>query len=195
MIEKEQVLWQVAQQMTLNLQANTKKLADMTAGELENIAQTPGIFAVFYNGRELGLGIGKTDELSMLYVDAASQIVRHLQGNDTGATGLRRSLAAMLAVKYDLQAVPRNDDENDVERYDNYALAADSEAKLTDWMQENLYISVVAASPDMIDQLVPVMITSNAPVLNLTNNKNNQYGAEVKRCRKQLTAAAKAYQA
>ena len=101
----------------------------------------------------------------------------------------------MLAVKYDLQAVPRNDDENDVDRYDNYALAADSEAKLTDWMQENLYISVVAASPDMIDQLVPVMITSNAPVLNLTNNKNNQYGAEVKRCRKQLTAAAKAYQA
>ena len=46
MIEKEQVLWQVAQQMTLNLQANTKKLADMPAGELENIAQTPGIFAV-----------------------------------------------------------------------------------------------------------------------------------------------------
>ena len=60
---------------------------------------------MFYNGRELGLGIGKTDELSMLYVDAASQIVRHLQGNDTGATGLRRSLAAMLAVKYDLQAL------------------------------------------------------------------------------------------
>ena len=51
MIEKEQVLWQVAQQMTLNLQANTKKLADMPAGELENIAQTPGIFAVFQNGR------------------------------------------------------------------------------------------------------------------------------------------------
>lgn len=195
MIEKEQVLWQVAQQMTLNLQANTKKLADIPVAELENIAQTPGIFAVFYNGRELGLGIGKTDELAMLYVDAASQIVRHLGQEDTGATGLRRSLAAMLAYKYDLQAKPRTTDAEDVDRFDNYALTAESEAHLTNWMKDNLYISVVAASPDTIDQLVPAMITSNAPVLNLTNNKNNQYGAEVKRCRKQLTAAAKAYKA
>ena len=143
MIEKEQVLWQVAQQMTLNLQANTKKLADRPVAELENIAQTPGIFAVFYNGRELGLGIGKTDELAMLYVDAASQIVRHLGQPDTGATGLRRSLAAMLAYKYDLQAKPRTTDEEDVDRFDNYALKEESEAKLTDWMKDNLYISVV----------------------------------------------------
>ena len=100
-----------------------------------------------------------------------------------------------MVVKYFLQAVPRYDYMIIVDRYFFIFLVADSEAKLTDWMQENLYISVVAASPDMIDQLVPVMITSNAPVLNLTNNKNNQYGAEVKRCRKQLTAAAKAYQA
>lgn len=194
MIEKEQVLWQVANQMTVNLQANTRKLADIPAAEFENIAQTPGIFAVFYNGRELGLGLGKTQELSMLYVDAASQIGRHLLSGNTGDTGLRRSLAAMLAVKYDLQAVPRSNDPNDGDRYDNYALDRASEAKLSEWMQQNLYIGVVAASPDMIDQLVPVMITSNAPVLNLSNNVNNQYGAEVKRCRKQLTAAARAYQ-
>lgn len=195
MIEKEQVVWQVANQMTVNLQANTRKLADIPAADFANIVQTPGIFAVFYNGRELGLGLGKTNELSMLYVDAASQIVRHLQEENTGATGLRRSLASLLAVKYDLQAVPRSDDANDVDRYDNYALDAASEAKLTEWMRENLYISVVAASPDTIDQLVPAMITSNAPVLNLTNNVNNQYGAEVKRCRKQLAAAARAYKA
>lgn len=195
MIEKEQVLWQVANQMTVNLQANTRKLADIPAADFENIAQTPGIFAVFYNGRELGLGLGKTPELSMLYVDAASQIARHLQESNTGATGLRRSLAALLAVKYDLQAVPRSEDVNDGDRYDNYALDEASEAKLSEWMQQNLYIGVVAASPDTIDQLVPAMITSNAPVLNLTNNVNNQYGAEVKRCRKQLTAAARAYKA
>ncbi len=194
MIEKEQVLWQVAQQMTLNLQANTVKLADVSAEQLARAAEQAGIFALFYAGRELGLGLGKTAELSMLYVDATKEIPRHLWGEDTGATGLRRSLAALLAFKYDLQACPRSDDENDVDRFDNYALTPESEAKLTEWMHQNLYIGVVAATPDTIDQLIPAMITANAPVLNLTNNVNNQYGSEVKRCRKQMAAAARAYQ-
>lgn len=193
MIEKEQVVWQVAQQMTLNLQANNKKLAEVSSEYLAKVSESAGIFAVFYSGRELGLGLGKTEQPAMLYVDAANQIPRHLWGEDTGATGLRRSLAALLAVKYDLQAKPRSNDPEDVDRFDNYALTPESEAKLTEWMHDNLYIGIVAATPDTINQLIPAMITSNAPVLNLTNNVNNQYGAEVKRCRKQMAAAARAY--
>lgn len=193
MIEKEQVVWQVAQQMTLNLQANNKKLDEVPSDYLAKISETAGIFAVFYSGRELGLGLGKMEAPSMLYVDATTQIPRHLWGEDTGATGLRRSLAALLAFKYDLQAKPRSNDPEDVDRFDNYALTPESEAKLTEWMHENLYIGFVAATPDTINQLIPAMITANAPVLNLTNNVNNQYGAEVKRCRKQMTAAARAY--
>ncbi|HIU10952.1 MAG TPA: hypothetical protein IAB00_06930 [Candidatus Avidehalobacter gallistercoris] len=194
MIEKEQVLWQVAQQMTLNLQANNKKLAEVPGDYLAKASEKAGIFAVFYSGRELGLGLGKSTEPSMLYVDATKDIPRHLWGEDTGATGLRRSLAALLAFKYDLQARPRSNDPEDVDRFDNYALTPESEAKLTEWMHENLYIGVVAATPDTINQLIPAMISANAPVLNLTNNINNQYGAEVKRCRKQMAAAARAYQ-
>ncbi|MBQ2887456.1 MAG: hypothetical protein IJE29_00865 [Firmicutes bacterium] len=193
MIEKEQVVWQVAQQMTLNLQANNKKLDEVPSDYLAKISETAGIFAVFYSGRELGLGLNKVEGPSMLYVDATAQIPRHLWGEDTGATGLRRSLAALLAYKYDLQAKPRSNDPEDVDRFDNYALTPESEAKLTEWMHENLYIGFVAATPDTINQLIPAMITANAPVLNLSNNVNNQYGAEVKRCRKQMTAAARAY--
>ncbi|MBQ3180239.1 MAG: hypothetical protein IJB55_02680 [Firmicutes bacterium] len=194
MIEKENVLWQVAQQMMANLQANNTKLADITAEKLQSFAEGNGVFAVFYAGRELGLGIGKDGQAAMLYVDAASQIVRHLQAENTGDTGLRRSLAALLAVKYDLQAKPRSNDAEDVDRYDNYALTAESEAALTAWMKENLAVGMVEAPADSVEQLITAMIAGAAPALNLTNNNNNQYGAEVKRCRKQLAAAARNWQ-
>jgi hypothetical protein len=193
MIEKEQVVWQVAQQMTVNLQANNKKLSDISPEYLAKVAESSGIFAVFYAGRDLGLGLGRETAPSIIYVDAASQIERHLVDGNTGNTGLRRSLAALLAVKLDLKAKPRTSDEFDVDRFDNYALLDNSEGRLTDWMKENLYIGVVAATPDTINQLIPAMITINAPVLNLTNNPNNQYGSEVKRCRKQMTAKAREY--
>lgn len=194
MIEKENVLWQVAQQMMANLQANTTKLADVSAEKMQEFAAGNGVFAVFYGGRELGLGIGKDVQADMLYVDTASQILRHLHAENTGDTGLRRSLAALLAVKYDLQAKPRSNDADDVDRYDNYALTEESEAKLTEWMKENLSVGMVTAPADSEDQLISAMIAGAAPVLNLTNNNNNQYGAEVKRCRKQLAAAAAAWQ-
>ena len=87
MIEKENVLWQVAQQMMANLQSNNTKLADIPAEKLQSFAEGSGVFAVFYAGRELGLGIGKDGQPAMLYTDAASQIVRHLQAENTGDTG------------------------------------------------------------------------------------------------------------
>lgn len=193
MIEKEQVLWTVCQEMTKNLKANAICLGERTETEILDLLNMPGIFGVFYKGRELGLGVSRDDELDLIFVDSTENFGRHLLESCTGCSGLRRSLAALLATRYELQAIPRSTHEQDVDRYDNYSLTKESEEKLTQWMKEHLYFSTIAVGIGEEETYVQAMINCNAPVFNLQNNKDNQYGAEIKHCRKILADQARSF--
>ena len=192
MIEKEQVFFDVCREMTKNFAEQAVRLSDKTEEALAKQVEIPGIFGVLYCGRELGLGLGKTDAPELIYVGRSSDFARHIIESNTGNSGLRRSLSAMLASAYDLKAVPRSDAPDDIEKYENYALDAESEAKLSAWMKENLLVASVSVPVDAEEKFVQQMVICNAPVFNLRNNASNSYCTEVKRYRRLMTEAAKA---
>jgi len=192
MIEKDQVFFEVCQEMAKNFADKAVSLNDKSEDALAKLAEVPGIFAVLYNGRELGLGLGKTDAPEVIYVGDSAEFTRHMVEENTGNSGLRRSLAAMLATAYDLKAVPRSDSPDDIDKFENYALDAESEAKLSAWMKENLLIASLGVPADEAEKFIQQMVLSTAPVFNLRNNTGNRYCSEVKRYRRILTDAAKA---
>ena len=195
MIENVNVLWDVCNQMTNNLKVNAKKLGDITEKELYSFADQPGIYAAFYNGRQLGLGLGKTGDLEIVFIGGSERFRRDLIEQNTANSGIRRSLAAMLAMILDLKAKPGTDDVNDLDRFDNYGLISVSEEKLYAWMKENLYIGHIAVPSGDVEKYIQAMVDCNAPVFNLRNNKGNQFGSEVKHYRKLLTEQARLYEA
>ena len=195
MIENVNVLWDVCRQMTDNLKANATKLADISRAELENISSQPGIYAAFYNGRQLGLGLGKTGDLEIIFMGENSRFTRDMVDSNTANSGIRRSLAAMLAVFLELKARPGSDDVNNLDRFDNYGLIAVSEEKLSAWMNVNIYIGHIAVPEEDVEKYIQAMVDCNAPVFNLRNNKGNQFGSEVKHYRKILTEQARLYEA
>ena len=195
MIENVSVLWDVCRQMTDNLKANAKKLGDISQAELDAISSQPGIYAAFYNGRQLGLGLGKTGDLEIVFMGDNHRFNRDMVECNTGNSGIRRSLAAMLSILLELKAKPGSDDAADLDRFDNYALIKVSEEKLSVWMKENLYIGHVAVPEADVEKYIQAMVDCNAPVFNLRNNKGNQFGSEVKHYRKILTEQARLYEA
>ena len=195
MIENVNVLWDVCNQMTNNLKANAKKLNDITEAELKTFTQVPGIYAAFYNGRQLGLGLGKTGDLEIVFIGGSDRFSRDMIEENTGNSGIRRSLAAMLSILLELKAKPGSEDSNDLDRFDNYALIKVSEEKLSVWMKENLYIGHIAVPEADVEKYIQAMVDCNAPVFNLRNNKGNQFGSEVKHYRKIMTEQARLYEA
>jgi hypothetical protein len=195
MIENVNVLWDVCQQMTDNLKANATKLGDISEAKLNAIAGEPGIYAAFYNGRQLGLGLGKTDGLEIVFMGENSRFTRDMVEDNTANSGIRRSLAAMLSMLLELKAKPGNDNANDLDRFDNYALIKVSEEKLSVWMKENLYIGHISVPEEDVEKYIQAMVDCNAPVFNLRNNKGSQFGSEVKHYRKIMTEQARLFEA
>ncbi len=195
MIENVNVLWDVCQQMTNNLRANAKRLGEMSEEELDTITNESGIYAAFYNGRQLGLGLGKSNELEIVFMGENDRFRRDMIEENTGNSGIRRSLAAMLSMLLELKAKPASEDPADLDRFDNYALIKVSEEKLSDWMKKNLYIGHIAVPAADVEKYIQAMVDCNAPVFNLRNNKGNQFGSEVKHYRKIMTEQARLYEA
>lgn len=195
MIENVNVLWDVCQQMTNNLKANATKLGDMSETELKSVSAEPGIYAAFYNGRQLGLGLGKTGDLEIVFMGDNGRFSRDMIEENTGNSGIRRSLAAMLSILLELKAKPGSDDVDDLDRFDNYGLIKVSEEKLSVWMKENLYIGHISVPEADVEKYIQAMVDCNAPVFNLRNNKGNQFGSEVKHYRKIMTEQARLYEA
>lgn len=195
MIENVNVLWDVCNQMTDNLKVNATKLGDITENELNDLSEQSGIYAAFYNGRQLGLGLGKTNDLEIVFIGGSKRFKRDLIEQNTANSGIRRSLAAMLYIPLDLKSKPGTDDVNDLDRFDNYGLINVSEEKLSAWMKENLYIGHIALPAEDVEKYIQAMVDCNVPVFNLRNNKGNQFSSEVKHYRKIMTEQARLYEA
>ena len=192
-LAEDVITWDESRQVTAELEKN---LMDLNEESLAKTVVKPGIVAVYCEHNDLGFGLKHEDGMQMVFVDESGAAAeRHFVNGKTGYSTLRRSLAALLRNKCDLVAVPRSNDEVDADRYENFALAELSDELLTDWMEKHLKIAVLPIEKEKVRRTVQGLINYNVPILNLQNNKENKYGAEIKRLRKQCAEQAREWEA
>ena len=187
------ITWDESRQLTAKLDQG---LIELNVENLAKIVQQVGVMAVYAHKNDLGFGLRNSDEIQMVFVDESGAAAeRHFVNGKTGYSSLRRSLAALLRNKYDLEAIPRSDNKIDADRYDNFTLNDAGEKILTDWMREHLQIAVITVEKDKLRKTVQGLIDYNVPIFNLQNNKENKYGPEIKRLRKKCAQMAREWDA
>ncbi|MDB5243832.1 MAG: hypothetical protein JWP57_4458 [Spirosoma sp.] len=151
----------------------------MRPGEsIEDLEQTvparAGLYVIHGSERaRQALGLEEDGGASVpLYVGKAERSLRsrdlrgHFSTGKTGSSTVRRSLAALLSKTLDISARPRNPDKP--ERFSNYGLEAESDARLTEWMGANLTLAYWVKEADLVlDQIETAVISRWQPVLNL----------------------------
>jgi hypothetical protein len=147
----------------------------------DRVPSKPGLYAMYASADVAArLGLIVTTG-TPLYVGKAE---RSLAGRDlgthfatnasrparTGGSTVRRSFAALLRDELALQAVPRN--VNNPDGSANYALTPEGDARLTDWMHENLSLAVWPApqpQPIPLRDIEKAVLRRWSPPLNLTD--------------------------
>jgi hypothetical protein len=105
----------------------------------------------------------------------------HFAAGKTGSSTVRRSLAALLATKLALVAVPRNLAKPDGSA--NFALDAASEERLSSWMAERLSLATwVKSAEATLDEMETVIVRRLRPPLNL--DKVGESRDELRQARK-----------
>lgn len=110
---------------------------------VDHVPARPGLYAIHTAGNiwEL-LGLGGPPDDRPLYVGKAEKSLRsrdmrvHFGTGRTGGSTVRRSLASRLHAELDLIACPRNTAKP--ERFANFGLEPDGDARLTRWMNDHL---------------------------------------------------------
>jgi hypothetical protein len=173
--------------------------ASVAIGEaLGEIPSKAGLYAI-YGGREVWreLGLGAPPDGRPLYVgkDEDSLVARdlrtHFETGRTGSSTLRRSCAALLAQQLDLHAQPRNPKRP--ERYANYALPAEDDARLTGWMRAKLRLAVWPKHGHLaLAEVEQQILVRLLPPLNLTGIRT-PWTDQVKAARRALADEARAW--
>jgi len=186
------ITWEESRRLTAQIMEN---LSPLNEEMKEKICNNEGIVAIAYQGSELGFGLWQTEAPKIIFVaEAGEDAKRHFYGGHTGYSTLRRSLTALLWTRYDLVPVPRSKSEEDMARFSNYALDEASDEKLSLWMKENLQATFIPMEKSAVFGSVLGLIAYNTPLLNLQNNPENKYGAEIKLCRKKCEDSARFYE-
>lgn len=170
-----------------------------------HVPPRPGLYAI-YGDEQAWIDLGLDPEIHRpLYVGKAeaSLVSRDLNGHfatnpnskpRTGGSTVRRSFAALLREKLDLNAVPRNLIKP--ERFANYALADGGDARLNEWMHARLTLAVWPAPAGMGVQLGDVethVIVRFMPPINLDKNPGKL--ARLSRARADMAAEASSWRA
>jgi hypothetical protein len=141
------------------------------ADAVETVPDLPGLYAIYgdseartmlaLGGLDVPLYVGKAER------SLASRDVRtHFATGKTGSSTLRRSMAALLRSRLDLQAVPRNLARPDGSA--NFSLEPHGDRRLTDWMRAHLELAVwVRPGGVVLDQVETAVLNRLAPPLNL----------------------------
>jgi GIY-YIG catalytic domain-containing protein len=144
------------------------------------------------------LALGTPPDARPLYVGKAEHslvsrdIMTHFSSGKTGSSTLRRSLAALLRERLRIRACPRNPEHPDGSA--NFGLEPDSDDRITQWMRDNLRLSVWSRDVACdLDALETDVLTTLQPPLNLSKIKTDWTG-EIKRHRAVLAAEARAWQ-
>ena len=185
----ETISWESSRQITQEL---ISRLNNPTDEAIEGLDAQNGVYVVTYDGSALGFGFGDSDPgEKVVYVGVSKfNSSRHFKDGNTGTSTLRRSLGALLASRLELFPVPRSMDENDVDRYNNYAFDQVSEERLTQWMADNFKLSFLQLEPQQTEPVYRGLINYNVPIFNFQHNPENKYGTQIKVARKQCAEEA-----
>lgn len=167
------------------------------AGDVLAVAPAvPGLYAVTTTA-EGRADLGFDGTARFLYVGkaesslAARDVDQHFATGQTGRSTLRRSLAALLAQKLDLRAVPRN--LGSPEHFDRYSLDAPGDQRLTSWMLSHLLLAYWPAPDGVPLRSVEIAVIRRlAPAMNLTDVVT-PFTARVKAQRRVLAAQARTW--
>lgn len=149
-----------------------------------------GIYVLVYQGRDFGSSPWEEPQPHVVYLGHIGADSQRHWDNRTGYSTLRRSLAAMLAGRLDLHAVARSTDPADEDRFANYALDEESEARLSQWMNENLRCAFLELPPEQVEAWFDALMDYNTPIFVFQHNPNNNYGAQIKLYRSKLIEEA-----
>ena len=138
-----------------------------------HIPPTPGLYAIYGDADAwASLGLGTSPDDRPLYVgksesSLADRDLRTRFGDSrTGSSTVRRSFAALLHDALELRGIPRNP--RRPERFANYGLAPDDDARLTAWMRPSLQIAAWTTTARVALAAVEIAVLQRfKPPLNL----------------------------
>jgi hypothetical protein len=137
-------------------------------------ADGPGVYAYFVIDHG-ALPTIQIDPTGILYVGmtASSLDTRcHFNHSHSGFSTFRRSLGAILKQTLDLRAQPRSPGQSS-SNTQNFRFDEAGEARLTEWMRDNLCYAHVAINKD-VETVEADLIRSLVPPLNLKGWRNPQ---------------------
>lgn len=161
------------------------------AEALEQVPRSPGLYAMHANEnawRELKLG--SPTDAGPLYVGKAEKslhsrdVLTHFRAGKTGTSTLRRSIAALLTNSLDLVPCPRSS--TSAGAFDRFKLEPGGETRLSEWMEQNLSLSVWVKTGDInLNDLETTVLQKLQPPLNLSK-VSTPWTAKVKSRRRDM---------
>ncbi|MGI6361081.1 MAG: GIY-YIG nuclease family protein [Bacillota bacterium] len=188
MNQMRSISWDQSKKITEDMLA---RLVPLDEENLRVLDGENGIYIVAYEGDKLRFNLTVSAGAKPVYVGISKfNSSRHFKSGFTGTSTMRRSLGALLEHELDLQPIPRSLDENDQDRFNNYAFTAESEERLTVWMRENFQMAFLELDKEQLEAMQIALIEYNIPIFNFQHNPNNKYGAEIKNYRKKCAERA-----
>lgn len=164
---------------------------------IQLVPKEPGLYAFYGDGRAWSeLGVRPAFDGQPLYVGKAEKSLNgrdvgtHFAAGRTGSSTVRRSLAALLAAKLALVAVPRNLDKPDGSA--NFALDPASEMRLSAWMEQRLSLATwTMFEATVLDEIETVVVRRLRPPLNL--DKVGEPRERLREARKHMADISRAW--
>lgn len=162
------------------------------------VARRAGLYAFYGDGRAWSdLELTPTFDGQPLYVGKAEKSLNgrdvgtHFATGKTGSSTVRRSVAALLVDKLDLVPVPRNLAKPDGSA--NFALSPAGDARLSDWMEQRLYLATwVRPDGVFLDDVETAVLRQLRPPLTL--DKVGAPRERLRTARKRMADIARAWQ-
>lgn len=143
--------------------------------KITHFSDKPGIYTIHFMGKafpEFKL-TPKVKEIIYIGKTESSQTSRdantHFASGKSGSSTLRRSIGALMLEGGKLRPIPRSQNVDDSKRFTNYKFDEESEAKITNWMRNNLGLSFYefTGSVQELDTLESEIIQAIVPLLNI----------------------------
>ncbi|MAY98144.1 GIY-YIG nuclease family protein [uncultured Nocardioides sp.] len=162
-----------------------------------HVAHVAGLYAVYGDERAWSdLSLTPAFDDQPLYVGKAERSLNgrdvrtHFAAGKTGSSTVRRSLAALLFEALDLSPVPRNPSKPDGSA--NYALEAEGDARLSEWMDQRLTLATWASPVGVVlDEVETELVRRLRPPLNL--DKVGEPRAELRAARRRMATIARSW--
>lgn len=168
--------------------------------EFQAESDRPGIYAVFFVGGVFPWpeAMDSVPPGDLIYIGKSESccltrtIDEHFSSGKTGSSTLRRTLGALLLDGYSLEPEPRSATGSGQD-YRCYKFSPEGEDKLTEWMMDNLGLSLYEYDrvPSEIRRLEAELVHRSVPILNLQHNLKNPFRKAILSCRARCAQLAR----